>query len=326
MNASNLKMPNLNKLKVVFFGTSEFAVPILALIAESAELVGIVTQPDRPVGRHQEMQRPPVLQKFDAVDPDLHILQFETLKDPSVIEELKSLNADMFIVAAYGKIIPQAILDIPPMGCINVHGSRLPQYRGASPIHQVLRDGLKTTGNTIMFMDAKMDTGPILSMSEVEILPEDDFKSLEAKMSEDGAKQLIETLVKLLDGSIKPVEQDNDQATYCKILTKEDGLIDWSQSSEQIFNQYRALKYWPGVFSYVTVKDKLLRIKFEQISRSPDKVEQGAIQIIDSRLLVGAGDGSIEVQQLTLEGKKSMTAKEFINGYKELDGAQLKNR
>lgn len=319
-------MPSLNKLKVVFFGTSEFAVPILALIAENAELVGIVTQPDRPVGRHQEMQKPPVLQKFDARNPDLHILQFETLKDLSVVEELKSLNADMFVVAAYGKIIPQAILDIPAMGCINVHGSRLPKYRGASPIHQVLRDGLESTGNTIMFMDAKMDTGPILSMSEVEITADDDFKSLEAKMSEDGAKLLIETIEKLLAGSIKPVPQDHDNATYCKILTKEDGLIDWSQSSYQIFNQYRALKYWPGVFSYVTVKDKLLRIKFEQISKSDDDVTEGAIQMIEDRLLVGTGDGSIELFKLTLEGKKQMTAKEFINGYKELNGVQLKNR
>lgn len=318
-------MPKLKQLKVVFFGTSDFAVPILNILNVRTNLVGLVTMPDRPVGRHQEMHKPPVLQQFEASSPELHILQFESIKDQSVIEELKSLNADLFVVAAYGKIIPQAILDIPPMGCINVHGSRLPSYRGASPIHQVLRDGLEMTGNTIMFMDATMDTGPILAMSEVQILPEDDFKSLESKMSEDGARLLIETIEKLLDGSIKPISQNNEQATYCKILTKEDGLINWSQSTDQILNQYRALKYWPGVYSYITVKDKLLRIKFEQISKSDEDVTEGSIQMIDDKLFIGTGDNSIEVQKLTLEGKKPMTAKEFINGYKELHGVQLKN-
>jgi len=318
-------MPSLNKLKVVFFGTSDFAVPILNAIAENAELVGLVTMPDRPVGRHQEMQKPAILQNFKSDNSKLHILQFETLKDPAVVEELKSLNADMYVVAAYGKIIPQAILDIPPMGCINVHGSRLPQYRGASPIHQVLRDGLELTGNTIMIMDAGMDTGPILKMSEVKISAEDDFKTLESKMSIDGAQLLIETLPKFLDGSIKPVKQVDDQATNCKILTKEDGLIDWSQSTDQIFNQYRAFKYWPGVYSYVSVKGKLLRIKLEQISKSEEDVTEGTIQITGDQILFGTGDKSIEVQKLTLEGKKPMTAKEFINGYSELNGTQLKN-
>lgn len=318
-------MPKLKQLKVIFFGTSDFAVPILNILNDRTNLVGLVTMPDRPVGRHQELQKPPVLQQFVASSPYLHILQFESIKDSSVIEELKSLNADLFVVAAYGKIIPQSILDIPSMGCINVHGSRLPSYRGASPIHQVLREGLEMTGNTIMFMDATMDTGPILSMSEVQILAEDDFKTLESKMSEDGARLLIETIEKLLDGSVKPIPQNNENATYCKILTKEDGLINWSQSTDQIINQYRALKYWPGVYSYITVKDKLLRIKLEQISKSDEDVTEGTIQMNGDELFIGTGDNSIEVQKLTLEGKKPMTAKEFINGYKELHGVQLKN-
>lgn len=318
-------MPKLKELKVIFFGTSDFAVPILNTLIEKTNLIALVTMPDRPVGRHQELQQPPVLQQLKNTSPELHILQFETLKDQSVIDELKSLNADIFVVAAYGKIIPQVILDIPKMGCINVHGSRLPKYRGASPIHSVLREGESTTGNTIMIMDAQMDHGPILAESKVEIDPMDDFKSLEAKMSADGAKLLIETIEKFINGTVKPVEQDHDKSTSCKILKKEDGLIDWSQTSVQIFNHYRALKYWPGVYSYINVKYKLLRIKFEKVSISVDEMPIGQIKITDGKLLVGTRDGSIDVQQLTLEGKKPMSSKEFINGYSELNGTQLKN-
>lgn len=317
-------MNELKKIKAVFFGTSDFAVPILSVVAENLNLMAVVTQPDRPVGRKQEIIASPV--KSAAQSMPAKIFQFDSLKSEKALTQLKELGAELFIVAAYGKIIPQSILDLPAKGSINVHGSILPKYRGASPIHAALLNGDTSTGNTITIMDAQMDHGPILATSEVSIDPNDDFKSLEKKMSEDGARLLIETLSGYFSGKIIPHEQDHEAATYTKLISKEDGIIDWSSSASAILNQWRAYKYWPGVFTYFNDKSgKNLKLSLNEIKPTDDisSVESGTMSFDNSRIVIGCGSGSIEVLSLTPEGKKNMPASQFINGYRFLDGVKL---
>jgi len=311
-------MANLSNIKIVFFGTSEFAIPILKSLIQESNVLAVVTQPDKFSGRKKELTSPPIKLEIQNLKSEISVLQFESLKTPEAIEELQKLNADMFIVAAYGKIIPQSILDIPKLGCINVHGSILPKYRGASPIHAALLNGDSETGNTIMIMDAQMDHGPLLSNSNVPIEPNDDFKSLETKMAADGAQLLIETLSKFVNGEIQPQAQDESLASYTKLISKEDGFVDFAKTATEIFNKWRAYKYWPGIYTFVNDKaGNKLRVVLDEITVAGKAIDSKPGQLVttEGKLFIACPNDSIEIIKLTPEGKKTMTGREFLNGY-----------
>lgn len=292
---------------LVFFGTHDFAKIILQSLIDAGWIVDlVVTQPDRPVGRKQEMQKPAT--KILAEQYGISVFQPEKLKDQKI--EI-SEDCQFAVCAQYGAIIPQSVLGLFPKGIINVHTSLLPKYRGASPIQSALRDGETQTGVTIMKMDKGMDTGAILSQSTIEIFPDETYPQLDARMAELGATLLNTTLPLYLSGSLIPEEQDHTQATGCKMISREDGKIDWNKTTAEIYNMYRAYTPWPGIWTMWSDKRlKLLAIKPSERKNSPGKVVVEGL-----RLFIGTGDSSVEIEQIQLEGKSVMTAEEFARGY-----------
>jgi methionyl-tRNA formyltransferase len=291
---------------LVFFGTHDFAKTILQSLIDAGCVVElVVTQPDRPVGRKQEMQKPAT--KILAEQYGIPVFQPEKLKNA----ELKIQNAEFAVCAQYGAIIPQSVLDLFPLGIINVHTSLLPKYRGASPIQSALRNGETQTGVTIMKMDKGMDTGAILSQSTIEIYPDETYPQLDACMAELGATLLNTTLPLYLNGSLVPEEQDHTQASGCKMISREDGKIDWNKTTAEIYNMYRAYTPWPGIWTMWGDKRlKLLAIKPSERKNSPGKA------VVDGPcLFIGTGDSSVEIEQIQLEGKSVMSAEEFVRGY-----------
>lgn len=341
----------MNKVKIVFFGTPRFAEIILEKIiaAGGYEILGVVTTPDEPVGRKQILTAPAV--KILAVKNGLKVWQPEKLDEEFYGELLRvchsegrsqsaeesrqnatrSLVADaprddinpkaeLFVVAAYGKIIPQKFLDLPKFGCLNVHPSLLPKYRGASPIQSALLNGEKETGVTIMKMDAEMDHGGIISNFKFPISNNDTYETLSEKLAQASADFLLKIIPDYISGKIKLVEQDHAAATFCKIIKKSDGEIDWNKSAEQIYNQWRAFWPWPGLFASTETKErKNVRTKFIELNLTDRKEEKnipGELFTKDGRLFVAGGDGGIlEIEKLQPEGKKVMNARDFINGY-----------
>jgi len=235
-------------LNLVFMGTPEFAVPALKLLHGSGyKIAGVFTQPDKPVGRGQQVTAPPV--KRATLELGLTVYQPPKIRPPEVFELLKSLHPDAIVIVGYGKIIPQHIIDLPRLGCINLHASLLPKYRGAAPVNWAIVRGETVTGVTTMKIDAGLDTGDMLLRREIPIEPEDDAVTLGRKLAEIGAPLMVETLRGLETGTIKPVQQDHSQATLAPILKKEDGLIDWSVSARDIANRVRGLVPWPGAYT-----------------------------------------------------------------------------
>ena len=235
-------------MRVLFIGTSDFACPSLkALVDASYAVLEVITQPDRPKGRGQKMTPPPV--KSLALAGQLPIFQPEKLREPSAVAHLKSLRPDLIAVAAYGQILSPAVLSIPPLGCVNVHGSLLPKYRGAAPIARAILMGEKKTGVTTMLMDEGMDTGPILLSEETEITPEDNLESLHDRLAQMGAGLLLKTLDGLETGTVKPRAQDHSRATYAPKISKEEGRINWRSSARDHRNLIRAFDPWPGAYS-----------------------------------------------------------------------------
>lgn len=311
-------MQSSNKIKIpiVFFGTQEFAVTILEGLINSPilDIQLVITQPDRPVGRKQELQAPPV--KNLAEKYNLPLVQPESLKN----FQFPIDNIQLFIVAQYGMLIPKNILNLPSLGTINVHTSLLPKYRGASPIQSAIINGDKKTGITIMLMDVGMDTGPILSQREVEINSDDTYLSLEKKMADNSSQLLLLTLPQYLSGEIKPIQQDNTKATACKKLDRDDGHIDWTKTTEEIYNLYRGLFPWPGVWTLWNDK----RIKILSMASSKVQSPSGVVQVEADNIYVGTRNGSVQILELQLEGKQKMNAKEFYNGYKNFSHSLLK--
>ncbi len=311
---------------LVFFGTHDFAKTILQSLIDAGWIIDlVVTQPDRPVGRKQEMQKPAT--KVLAEQYAIPVFQPEKLKD--FCQALSSLatgqkikrsdDCQFAVCAQYGAIIPQSVLDLFPLGIINVHTSLLPKYRGASPIQSALRNGETQTGVTIMKMDKGMDTGAILSQSTIEIFPDEIYPELDVRMAKLGATLLNTTLPLYLNGSLIPEEQDHTQATGCKMISREDGKIDWNKTTQEIYNMYRAYTPWPGIWTMWGDKRlKLLAIKPTERKNSPGKaVVEG------SQLFIGTGDSSVEIEQIQLEGKSVMSAEEFVRGYGQIGGVQL---
>jgi methionyl-tRNA formyltransferase len=287
---------------IVFFGTSEFAVPSLRALASDSrfKIKAVVTQPDRPVGRHAVMTAPPI--KQEAKSLNLSIFQ------PERLEELKTENieADLFVVVSYGKILPQWLLDIPKHGCVNVHGSLLPRWRGASPIQSAIAAGDSATGVTIMQMDAGLDHGPILAIKEETIRSDDTAGSLHDRLATLGASLLPDTLSGFLDGSISPIPQDDSQATFCRTLKRDDGKLDpISKNAEELERLVRGYYPWPG--TWIEHDGKRIKILDARHGASTQH-SAGEIFVLDKHLFLACADGtSLELVTIQREGKKPVT-------------------
>jgi methionyl-tRNA formyltransferase len=296
-------------MRLVFMGTPAFAVPTLERIVEAGhEVTAVFTQPDRPKGRGQKDAMPPV--KEAALRLGLPVHQPERIRRPEVVEQLRALAPEAMVVVGYGQIIPQAILDIPPKGIINVHASLLPKYRGAAPIQWAIARGETSTGVTTMKIDAGLDTGDMLLKWETEIGPEETAVELGERLAVAGADLLVRTLAEL--GNIVPQKQDDAQATYAPILKKEDGEIDWTMASKDILNRIRGFVPWPGC--YTLWRGQRLRIWKARRSDLPGP-PQGWLQRAKGRLFAGTGNGGIEILELQLEGKKRMETGAFLNAF-----------
>lgn len=304
---------------VVFMGTPDFAVPALQALIKHHHVVGVVTQPDRPSGRNQQIQQSPV--KQTALLADIPVFQPEKIRQRDAINQLKTWQADVYIVAAFGQILPQTVLDLPPYHALNIHASLLPRWRGAAPIHAAIREGDPETGITIMLMDAGLDTGPILSQRAIPILPDDTGQSLHDKLADLGAELLIETLPAYLSRKIQPQPQREHLVTYAPQIIKAQGLIDWSQSAQVIERLVRAFTPWPGTFTLW--RGKQLKIHAGKDSAYPTNSETGFVSLHQGQIAINTGSGLYYPTQVQLEGKKRMSIEEFVRGYPDFIGAQL---
>jgi methionyl-tRNA formyltransferase len=299
-------------MDVVFMGTPEFAVPTLEALLESKHTVrAVITQPDKPAGRGRQLKAPPV--KKLALERGVPCLQPAKLRDQAVIEEIASFRPEVIVVAAYGKILPPQVLAIPPRGCINVHASLLPKYRGAAPIQWAIIHGETETGITIMLMDEEMDHGPILLQRPVPIMPEETAGELHDRLAPIGAACLMEALDKLESGTLVPRPQDHSRATYAPMLTKEDGRVDWSQPARSVLWRIRGVTPWPGAAT--TLEGEPLKIW--KASLGPEEVEGQPGEVVsaaDQGLLVACGQGSVLVEELQLAGKRRMDVASFLRG------------
>ena len=314
--------PNIG---ILFFGTSRFAVPVLeALTAGGYRIAGVVTRPDEPSGRRRVLTPPPV--KVLAEQCGIPVFQPEKL-DSRDFAGSKILRADVFIVAAYGKIIPKAILDIPRYGALNIHPSLLPRWRGPSPIQYAILHGDAETGVTIMQMDEEMDHGPIVAFVQHSMLDKEIYLSLHDTLARMGAELLVRTLPKWIAGGMVPTPQDESQATYSKILTREDGRIDWKKSAQEIERMTRALRPWPGTWTVWTRSGMPLRVRIEEadaIDALPPKGGVGHIwQDAAHPLLVRTGDGSFVIKKIGVEGRRILGAEDFIHGHPAFIGTVL---
>ena len=311
----------MKKQKIIFFGTPEFSVPSLqALIDRKENILGVVTQPDRPVGRGQKLKFSPI--KDLALKHDIKILQPEKIKDPKFIDQFQKLSADLAVVAAYGQIFPKKLLEIPPNGFINVHSSYLPFYRGAAPINQAIINGEKETGVTIMLLDEGMDTGDIIQQEKTVIDPEENASMLHDRLSVFGAELLGQAMDMLGSGGWNPVPQDNQKATYAQLLKKEDGLINWSLPAETIFNLIRGMTPWPGCFT--RLNKKILKIHKAKNLDTKKEADAGQILFMSGDgIEVSTGKGTLLLKEIQLEGKKRMAAHDFIKGHKLEPGTVL---
>ena len=300
-------------LKIVFMGTPDFAVPILEALNENYKVKGVVTQPDKPVGRDKIMTSPPV--KKWANDHMLLVIQPENIKEEW--QEVVSFHPNLIITCAYGQIIPRELLVYPKYGCINVHASLLPKLRGGAPIHHAIIDGYKKTGVTIMHMNPKMDAGDIISQKEIEIEDTDTAESLFNKLSILGRDLLIETLPSIVDGTASRTPQDENEATYARNISKEDEKIDFSKSTRQIFNQIRGLNSWPGAYCYF--EGKRMKVWSSRISEyvDPFKLEGQILNIYDDGIGVKTNNSEIVLTEIQIEGKKKMKASDYINGLQD---------
>ena len=300
-------------LKIVFAGTPEFSVPtIQTLIHSSHELLAVYTQPDRPAGRGQKIQASPVKQLADACK--IPVFQPKTLRDESVQAELKKLNPDVMVVVAYGLILPDAVLSIPKLGCINVHPSLLPRWRGAAPIPRSIEAGDLETGVTIMQMDKGMDTGPILKQKKIKLSGTETSENLHTIFSAMGAQLLLTTLNELEKKSIASVAQDDALATYAEKIDKKEAIMNWGQSAITLNNKIRAFNSWP--VTHTTFNKVLLKIwKANPLAEKTLAQPGTLVRVEKEKFCVATGDGVLEILTVQLPGKKPIAAKDFICGH-----------
>jgi methionyl-tRNA formyltransferase len=312
--------------RVVFMGTPEFSVPALEqLLRYEYDVVAVYTQPDKPEGRGRVLTPSPV--KKAALQQQLEILQPASLRDQAEAERLAALRPNVVVVAAYGQILPRRILDIPDFGCLNIHPSLLPSYRGATPIPAAILAGDEDTGVTIMLMDAGMDTGPVISQFVVGIEPEDTTASLTVRLSQAGARLLEETLPLWLDRCLTPQPQDESKAVYTTPIAKADGAIEWRMSASEIWRRVRAFNPWPGC--YTRWQGKLLRIHEAVPLHKEGSTVPGLVIALETgkspipMVGVETGDGILGLLTVQLEGKRAIPALEFLRGQRDFEGAVL---
>ncbi|MDP2952138.1 MAG: methionyl-tRNA formyltransferase [Chloroflexota bacterium] len=304
--------------RVIFMGTPQFAVPSLERLREEYEVAAVVTRPDKVAGRGRKISFAPV--KEVALAWGIPVMQPRSLKEKEVVTSLLELEPQVIVVAAYGLILPPEVLVIPPFGCLNVHASLLPKYRGASPVAGALLAGEEETGITIILMDEGMDTGPILAQAQLPIAPEDNRGSLTEKLAYRGADLLLETLPRWLKGEITPQPQEDDKATYTKMLKKEDGLIDWSKSSVEIWRRVRAYNPWPG--AYTEFEGRTLKIlRARRIGG--ERGEPGLVVATKEGAAVVTGEGLLALEEVQLAGKRAMGITEFLRGQRGIVGSRL---
>lgn len=307
---------------LVFAGTPRFAVPTLeALVAAHHSVPLIVTQPDRPRGRGMDMVASPV--KEAAVRLGIPVAQPATIKNNDEFRaQLTALRPDAIIVVGYGRIIPQWMIDLPRFGNLNLHASLLPKYRGAAPIQWAIANGESVTGVTTMLIDAGLDTGDVFLQREMPIAPDDTAETLAPKLAVTGAELMEETLRALETGRVRPTPQDHSQATLAPILKKEDGRMDFARSATELFNRLRGFRPWPGAFT--TFRAKTLQVHHAEPVQTTPEVGRGAITVHGARVLAGCGHGTaLNLIEMQIEGKRRMTAQEFINGYRPKTGDLL---
>ncbi len=296
-------------MKIVFMGTPDFAVNVLQGLIDNYDVVGVVSQPDKRIGRHQVLTNTPV--KELALKYDIPV--FQPVKIRENYEDILNLNPDLIVTCAYGQIIPKAILDYPRLGCINVHASLLPKLRGGAPIHKSIIDDYGTTGVTIMYMDVKMDSGDIISQREVKILDSDNLESLHDKLSEVGTSLLLDTLPSIIDGSNSRTKQNEDEVTYAYNIKREEEHIDFSKTSREVFNLIRGLCPVPS--SNAILDEKEMKIYKSTISSKNYNGEYGEIvDITKEGIVVKTGDAAIILTEVKPFGKKKMDANSYVNG------------
>jgi methionyl-tRNA formyltransferase len=302
----------MNDLRVVFMGTPDFSVPVLQGLIDNYNVVGVVTQPDKEVGRHKEKVFSPI--KELAVKNNIKVVQ--PVKVRNEYQDVLDLNPDIIVTCAYGQIIPVEILDYPKYKCINVHASLLPKYRGGAPIHRAILNGEKETGITIMFMAPGMDDGDIISQEKVVIRDEETVGELHDELSVLGRDLLLKTLPDIISGTNKRIKQDESKVTIARIIKKEDEVIDFSLDAEEVHNKIRGLNPFPG--AYALLDNKRVKIFKSKVLKSKSNKEPGTIVNIEKdRLIVQTGNNSVEIFELQMEGKKKMSTLEFLNGVKK---------
>jgi methionyl-tRNA formyltransferase len=317
-------------LRIVYFGTADFAVPPLEALLGSPErfsVLAVVSQPDKPVGRKGDVTASPVATV--ARGRGVTLLQPKTLRDDAAQRQLAGLEADIFIVAAYGKILPQTVLDLPRLCCLNLHGSLLPRHRGASPIQTAIAEGDAETGVCLMVMDAQVDHGPVIATVKLPIAPDDTHATLEAKLGGAAAGLLVDNLVEFAEDRMKAAPQDHDRATFTKILSREDGFVAWrDEDAATIERKLRAFTPWPGAYAVWMRKGAPLRLKLlgVEVAEAPPGTAPGAVtKGAGGAPVVTAKSGALVLHEIQPEGKKPIPWKAFLNGYPDFIGAILEN-
>ncbi|MET0066879.1 MAG: methionyl-tRNA formyltransferase [Candidatus Thiodiazotropha sp.] len=309
-----------HSLNIIFAGTPDFAaVALKSLLASEHRVVAVYTQPDRPAGRGRKLQPSPVKQL--ALEQDIPVCQPQTLKDPAAQQELAGFAADLMVVVAYGLLLPQAVLDIPRLGCINIHASLLPRWRGAAPIQRAILAGDQESGVTIMQMEAGLDTGPMLIKSQTPIAAEETGGSLHDRLADLGAEALLQVLPGLSDGSLEGEVQDDDLATYARKLDKQEARIDWHQDAGQIDRQVRAFNPWP--VAHCLLRGQVMRVWNSQAMPGAPAVPPGTVVASGKAGIdVATGAGVLRITQLQMPGKRALSAGDFLNAH-DVDGVVL---
>ena len=299
-------------MRIVFLGTSEFACPALAAVRDSHEIALVVTQPNRPVGRHAVLTPPPVKEEADRWG--LPVFQPERVNSPDALARIREARPDALVVAAYGQILKPELIDIPQLGAINIHASLLPRYRGAAPINWAIINGETETGITTFLIDPGMDTGPILMQRRIEIGPDETAGELHDRLAAIGAELIVDTLDGLVAGELTPIPQDDSKATFAPRLSRDDGRIDWAKPAREIHNLIRGTNPWPGAFTHLAGKRvKLHRSRCTGIKRGDHR--PGEIVLRETgKLLVATGDELLEILELQREGRPRISGREFLNG------------
>jgi methionyl-tRNA formyltransferase len=303
-------------MRIVFIGAGEIGVPTLqALLKSEHEVVGVVTQPDKPVGRSQLIEPPPIKKALSGTN--IPVLQPARIKDRQAIEEIRALRPDVIVVMAYGQILPRGVLEIPEIACLNLHASLLPRWRGAAPIQAAIAEGDREIGITVMYMDEGLDTGDILLQRTIDILPADTGGALHDRLAGVAPETLLESLDLLAKGKAPRTPQDNAVATYAPKLKREDGKIDWSDPADAIERKIRAFDPWPGAFMTVST-DGTRNLKIFSATVIDLRGKPGKILRSEAELVVAAGEDALSLGEVQLEGKRRMSAMEFLRGHPTL--------